>query len=76
MSESDQNNADRKSRNIRFETAVTELSLQAEWHVFGKKRFRRVDSVVYQLDKYRQVALINRFKPTLSPYLFGGGVGS
>lgn len=75
MSESDQNNEDRKTRNIYFETAVTELSLQAEWHIFGKKRFRRVDSVVYELDRYRQIALVNRFKSTLSPYLFGGGGG-
>lgn len=73
MAEDDQNSETRKLRNIHFETDVTELSLQAEWHVFGKKRFRRVDSVVYHLDRYTQIAWINRFKPTLSPYLFGGG---
>lgn len=63
----------RQQRNYAFETKVTELSLQAEWDIFGKKRFRRIDTVIYELDRYRQIAKVNRFKPMLSPYLFAGG---
>lgn len=63
----------RQQRKYAFETNMTELSLQAEWDIFGKKRFRRVDTIVYELDKYRQIAQINKFKPILAPYLFAGG---
>ncbi len=63
----------RQQRKYAFETKVTELSLQAEWDIFGKKRFRRTDTVSYELDRYRQIAHVNKFKPTLAPYLFAGG---
>ena len=63
----------RQQRKYAFETRVTEYSLQAEWDIFGKKRFRRVDTVTYELDRYRQIAHVNQFKPVLAPYLFAGG---
>lgn len=63
----------RQARNYAFETSITEFSVQAEWDILGKKRFRRVDTVNYELDRYRQIAQINKFKPMLAPYLIVGG---
>ncbi len=63
----------RQNRKYAFETKITEFSIQAEWDIFGKKRFRRVDTTVYELDRYRQIAHINKFKSMLAPYLFAGG---
>jgi outer membrane protein OmpA-like peptidoglycan-associated protein len=63
----------RQARNISFKSTVSELSLQAEWDILGKKRYRRVDTVVYELDRYRQIAHVNVFRRILAPYLFAGG---
>lgn len=63
----------RQARNYAFETNVTELSLQGEWDILGKKRFRRVDTVNYELDRYKQIARVNKFKPMFAPYLYAGG---
>ena len=75
MQESDANNAARSSRNFSFETPVTELALRTEWDIFGKKRFRHVDTLTYKLDKYRQYALVNVFRHRLLPYIFVGTGG-
>ncbi len=63
----------RQERNWAFETSISEISLQAEWDIFGKKRFRRVDTLSYELDRYKQIAYINRFKSMIAPYLYVGG---
>jgi OmpA-OmpF porin, OOP family len=76
LSASDKKSGVYPDRNFSFSTNSTEFSLQAEWNVFGKKRFRRVDTSVYILDRYRQYALVNKFKRTLLPYLFAGGGGT
>jgi len=60
-------------RDYSFTGSAHELSMQAEWDIFGKRRYRRVDTLVYEMDRYRQNALINVFRPTLLPYLFVGG---
>ena len=61
------------NRAFSFQTDLAEMSLQAEWDLFGRRRFRRVDTVGYTLDRYRQVAMVNVFRHTLLPYLFAGG---
>jgi len=60
-------------RDFSFKTDLIEMSLQAEWDLFGKQRFRRVDTVGYTLDRYRQLAMVNTFHHLLLPYLFVGG---
>lgn len=75
MSETDESSDLRRPRNTRFEADVAEMVFAAEWHIFGKKRFRTIDTAFYDLDKYRQAALVNKFKHAFSPYLFGGGGG-
>lgn len=60
-------------RNHRFSTDVHELSIQAEWDIFGKQRYRHVDTTVYTLERYTQNAMVNKFRRTLLPYLFVGG---
>ncbi|MEO6039088.1 MAG: thrombospondin type 3 repeat-containing protein, partial [Saprospiraceae bacterium] len=60
------------TRGTTFKTALTEASLQAEWDIFGKNRFRRVDTVGYSLDRYQQIASINVFRHLLLPYVFVG----
>ena len=64
------------TRNFSFQTDLAELSLQAEWDIFGKSRFRRVDTVGYTLDRYQQVAMVNVFRHLLLPYLFVGGAAT
>ncbi len=61
------------NRDFSFKTNVMEMSLQAEWDIFGKRRFRQVDTVAYTLDRYQQVAMVNVFRHCLLPYLFVGG---
>jgi outer membrane protein OmpA-like peptidoglycan-associated protein len=63
----------RKDRAYNFKTTFAELSLQAEIDLFGFFRYRHKDEVVYTLDQYTQTAVVNRFRRTFSPYLFGGG---
>ena len=63
----------RQERNAAFTTTIGELGLQLEWDIFGKRRFRHKDTVTYTLDKYRQIAYINRFRPGIWPYLSVGG---
>lgn len=72
MQETDLHNAARKARHFSFKTDITEVFLRAEWDIFGKKRFRFADTVVYNLDKYRQYALVNVFRRRPFPYLFFG----
>lgn len=60
-------------RDYRFSTNIHELSVQAEWDIFGKRRYRHVDTLTYDLGNYRQYALINKFRRTLLPYVFVGG---
>ena len=59
-------------RGTRFKTSVIEGSLQAEWDIFGKSRFRRMDTVGYTLDRYQQIATVNSFRHLLLPYIFIG----
>lgn len=66
----------RDQRRFSFESMVTDLSLRLEWDVLGRWRYRRaVDTSVYTLDKHTQYALVERMKPTLSPYIYVGGGG-
>ncbi|MCC7244947.1 MAG: OmpA family protein [Saprospiraceae bacterium] len=60
-------------RNFSYKGNLNELSLQAEWEPFGRRRFRHKDTVHYQLDNYRQISTVNRMRHRLSPYLFVGG---
>ena len=60
------------ARNFSFTTRVNELSIQAEWDIFGKHRYRRVDTLVYTMDNYTQLALVNKFHHTMLPYVFVG----
>lgn len=75
MQEDDVHNATRSARKFSFKTPVTELLVRAEWDIFGKKRFRHVDTLTYKLDKYRQYALVNVFRHQLLPYIFAGTGG-
>lgn len=59
-------------RNYNFTSRVNELSIQAEWDIFGKRRYRRVDTLSYELDNYKQYALVNVFRHNLLPYGFVG----
>ena len=63
----------RQARNYKFSTNVTEFSVQAEWDILGKKRFRRTDTIIYELDRYRQIAHVHKFKTIPAPYVFVGG---
>lgn len=65
-------------RGSSFETSLRELSLQAEWEPLAQRRFRQVDTSHYALDRFRQFAMVNKFRRFPSPYLFVGGglVGS
>lgn len=60
-------------RGSSFETTLRELSLQAEWEPMAKYRFRHVDTSHYTLDRFRQFAMVNKFRRLPSPYLFVGG---
>jgi len=60
-------------RGTTFKTSLSQASLQAEWDVFGKSRFRHPDTVGYILDRYQQIASINKFRHLILPYLFAGG---
>ena len=64
------------ARGSSFKTDLAEASLQAEWAVFGKRRFRRVDTVGYRLDRFQQTATVNVFRHLLLPYLFVGGAAT
>jgi outer membrane protein OmpA-like peptidoglycan-associated protein len=75
LQESDIHNANRTFRGFSFKTPVTEIMLRGEWDIFGKKRFRRVDTSTYTLNKYHQYALINVFRHNLLPYIFAGAGG-
>jgi hypothetical protein len=59
-------------RNYNFTNRVSALSIQAEWDVFGKRRYRRVDTLTYVMDNYTQHALVNIFRHNLLPYGFVG----
>lgn len=61
-----------------FETSLRELSMQVEWEPLAKGRFRHVDTSHYTLDRFRQFAMVNKFRRFPSPYIFAGGglVGS
>jgi outer membrane protein OmpA-like peptidoglycan-associated protein len=59
-------------RNYNFTNRVSALSIQAEWDVFGKRRYRRVDTLTYVMDNYTQHALVNVFRHNLLPYGFVG----
>lgn len=61
-----------EARNYNFSTRISELSLQAEWDILGKRRYRHVDTLVYTLDNYTQYALVNVFRRQLLPYGFAG----
>ena len=63
-------------RGISFKTSLTEASLRVEWDLFGKSRFRRVDTVAYTLDRYQQVATVHVFRHVLLPYVFVGGAAT
>jgi OmpA-OmpF porin, OOP family len=60
-------------RAYRFNSSVHELSGQLEWDIFGKKRYRNLDTLQYENDRYTQYALVNRFHRKMLPYLFAGG---
>lgn len=64
----------RAERKFSFKTFVTEASVRAEWDILGKRRFRRgVDTLPYTLDQHTQLALVNGFKRSISPFIFAGG---
>jgi outer membrane protein OmpA-like peptidoglycan-associated protein len=73
ISDNDRYNKTRKERNYNFETSVAELTGQVEWDLLGKRRYNRIDTVAYILDRYRQKAVVRLFQPTVSPYVFAGG---
>jgi OmpA-OmpF porin, OOP family len=60
-------------RGFSFTGRVTELSGQIEWEIFGKRRFRRVDTTHYKLERFRQIAEVDKVGRFLSPYVFVGG---
>lgn len=63
----------RQQRAYAFTSSISEASMQLEWDIFGKKRFRKRKTVTYQNQSYQQLAVVNHIGRTLSPYLFGGG---
>ncbi len=63
----------RQQRAYSFTSPVSEASLQLEWDILGKKRFRKRKTVTYQNQAYQQLAIVNHIGRTLSPYVFGGG---
>ena len=63
----------RQTRAFSFKSSVSEASLQAEWDILGKKRFRHRKTLAYENASYRQLAVVNQIGRTLTPYLFAGG---
>ena len=62
----------RSERDFKFNTTLSELSIRAEWDIFGKKRFRHRDTVVYKLDRYTEYAIVEKVKRFPAPFLFAG----
>jgi OmpA-OmpF porin, OOP family len=60
------------NRKSSFTSNLNEFSLQAEWDIFGKKRFRTVDTMPYTLDRYHQHSMVNIFRHRFAPYVFAG----
>lgn len=62
----------RSDRDYSFDATLGVFSLRAEWDIFGKKRFRHRDTVVYNLDKYTEYAIVEKLKRFPAPFLFAG----
>ncbi len=62
----------RHERDYSYTSTIGALSLRAEWDILGKKRFRHRDTVVYNLDRYRENAVVEKVRHIPAPYLFGG----
>ncbi|HMX41762.1 MAG TPA: hypothetical protein PKD78_15600, partial [Saprospiraceae bacterium] len=60
-------------RRSSFETSLRDISLQVEWEPWARRRFRNTDTVHYVLDRYKQIAVVNRARFFPSPYVFVGG---
>jgi outer membrane protein OmpA-like peptidoglycan-associated protein len=63
----------REYRHFSTKTTVSEISLRAEWDIFGKRRYRHRDTLTYTLDRYTQHALVNVPRLGFAPYVFAGG---
>jgi len=63
----------RQNRRYSFISPVSEATVQLEWDIFGKKRFRKRKTVSYENGTYRQLAVVNKVGHTLAPYVFAGG---
>jgi OmpA-OmpF porin, OOP family len=63
----------REYRHFSTKTTISELSLRAEWDIFGKRRYRHRDTLTYTLDRYTQHALVNVPRAGFAPYVFVGG---
>ena len=63
----------RDERDFTYETDLGALSLRLEWDIFGRKRFRHRDTIVYKLDNYTEYAIVEKLRHFPAPYLFIGG---
>lgn len=75
LSDSDRNHDTpdwRPVRDFSFKSTYSELGLQAEWQILGKKRFRRADTIPYELGRLRQLNIVNRLSGIPTPYLMAG----
>ncbi|MFN4080614.1 MAG: OmpA family protein [Saprospiraceae bacterium] len=75
LSDGDRNHSTpewRTARDFSFESTYSELGLQAEWQILGKRRFRRADTIHYELGRLRQINIVNRLSGIPTPYLMAG----